>query len=114
MATQSRHSPVSRSLAARLSRRLARHESTAIVSVTTPGFDSACACVPFDFLPLPGDVEIGTLAYSAERTLRHWPTGGSRASATSAVLVVQAAEGSIHAMRRGRLGERLAGLRGEG
>ena len=36
--------------------------------------------------------------------------GGSRASASSVVLVVRAAEGSVHAPRRGR----LAGLRGEG
>src|SRR5687768_2009703 len=93
--------------------RLARHESTAIVSVTTPGFDSDCVCPPWIFAATWGCRD-RTLAYTAERTLRHWPTGGSRTSASSAVLVVQAAEGSVHAVRRGRRGERLAGLRGEG
>src|SRR4249919_133172 len=49
--------------------RLPRHESTAIVSVTTPGFDSDCVCVRY--LGCRGR----NVAYSAERTLRHWPTG---------------------------------------
>jgi hypothetical protein len=72
------------------------------------------ACVSPWFLPLTGDVEIGNARLYRREDAETLADRGGRASVWSAVLVVQASEGSVHAVRGGRLGERLAGLRCEG